>query len=104
MLLALPAFMGDYKDILMSILIGGIAGYLAQVIMPGKGFGLISTIIIGIIGGVVGKILLGKYINISSMPIINEIICALIGSILLIIPINLLVTQRRLRDRADRSV
>ncbi len=40
--------------ILSWIIVGGIAGWLAGLVMKGKGFGLIKNILIGIIGAVVG--------------------------------------------------
>ena len=39
---------------LYSIIIGGIAGWLAGKIMKGGGFGIFKNIILGIIGGFVG--------------------------------------------------
>ncbi|REE83598.1 putative membrane protein YeaQ/YmgE (transglycosylase-associated protein family) [Lutibacter oceani] len=39
---------------LYSIIIGGIAGWLAGKLMKGGGFGLVKNIILGIIGGFVG--------------------------------------------------
>lgn len=42
-------------DLLYSLLIGAIAGWLAGKLMKGGGFGLLLNIVIGIIGGVVGN-------------------------------------------------
>lgn len=46
-------------EFLYFIIVGGIAGWLAGQIMKGGGYGLITNIILGIIGGVVGGWLLG---------------------------------------------
>ncbi len=40
---------------LTTILIGGLAGWIAGTISKGKGFGLILNIIIGIVGGLIGN-------------------------------------------------
>ena len=42
-----------------SIIIGGIAGWLAGNIMKGGGYGILKNIILGIIGGLVGGWLFG---------------------------------------------
>lgn len=40
---------------LYSIIIGGIAGWIAGKLMKGGGFGIIINILLGIVGGVVGR-------------------------------------------------
>ncbi|WP_298364958.1 GlsB/YeaQ/YmgE family stress response membrane protein [uncultured Lutibacter sp.] len=44
---------------LYSILIGGIAGWLAGKLMKGGGYGIFKNIILGIIGGILGGWLFG---------------------------------------------
>ncbi len=39
---------------ILSLIIGGIAGWLAGLIMRGDGYGIIVDIILGIVGGWVG--------------------------------------------------
>ena len=46
-------------ELVVALLIGAVAGWLAGVIMKGGGFGLIGNIIVGIVGGFVGSWLLG---------------------------------------------
>ena len=41
-------------DILYIVIVGAIAGYIADVLMLDNGFGLIVNIILGIVGGFVG--------------------------------------------------
>lgn len=38
-----------------AIIIGGIAGWLAGLVMTGRGFGLIGNIIVGVVGAIVGN-------------------------------------------------
>jgi len=45
---------------LYSIIIGGIAGWLAGQIMKGGGYGILTNIVLGIIGGFVGSWLFEK--------------------------------------------
>ena len=81
-------------DILMAILIGAVAGWLAGLIMKSKG-SLLRNIIIGIIGGFVGGFLF-SLLNIdfalSVGPInVASIIVAAIGACILIFIFNKLL-------------
>lgn len=81
-------------DILMAILIGAVAGWLAGIVMKSKG-SLLRNIIIGIIGGFVGGFLfslLNINIALSVGPInIGSIIVAAIGACILIFIFNKLL-------------
>jgi len=46
-------------DWLWSIIIGGVAGWLADLLVPGVKVGILGAIIAGILGGVLGKWLFG---------------------------------------------
>jgi uncharacterized membrane protein YeaQ/YmgE (transglycosylase-associated protein family) len=45
--------------ILAWIIIGGIAGWLASLLVQGGGMGIVGDIVVGIIGGIVGGLVLG---------------------------------------------
>ena len=47
------------------IIIGGIAGALAGMVMRGGGFGILGDIIVGIVGAVVGGFILGLFVNMT---------------------------------------
>jgi len=49
----------DGQSIIVLIIIGAIAGWLAGQIMKGGGFGLIGDIIVGIVGAFIGSWLWG---------------------------------------------
>jgi len=51
--------MADFVSILVFMLVGLIAGWLADVVVPGIGFGLIGDMIVGIIGALIGGLLFG---------------------------------------------
>lgn len=42
----------DIIDLLIFLAVGALAGWLAGVIMKGRGFGLIGNIVVGIVGAV----------------------------------------------------
>jgi len=71
-------------DFLYFIIVGGIAGWLAGQIMKGGSFGLITNIILGIIGGVVGGWLLGVAGVSIGGGLTGSIITSAIGAIAVI--------------------
>ena len=68
--------------IIVSIIIGGIAGWLAGKIMNSN-FTMFGNIGIGIVGGVIGSILLGV-LGIQGSGFIGNIVVAVIGACVLI--------------------
>ena len=77
--------------ILIIIVIGAIAGWLAGQIMKGTGFGLIGDIILGIVGSFVGNWLWGE---LHLPPIgpwwLTAIISATIGACILVFLLRLI--------------
>ena len=47
------------ESILIICLIGGIAGWLAGLVMKGRGFGILGNIVVGIIGALIVLFLIG---------------------------------------------
>src|SRR5215469_9493713 len=70
-------------DIIIFLVIGAVAGWLAGVIMKGGGFGLVGDIVVGIIGSVIGGWLF-SLLGIAAGGLIGEIIAAVVGAIILI--------------------
>lgn len=70
------------QDIIISIIIGALSGWIASIIMNSKS-SLIRNIIIGIIGGFVGTFILGLF-GINGSGYLGAIIVSTIGSCLLI--------------------
>lgn len=78
-------------SLIILLVIGAIAGWLAGVIVRGFGFGLIGNIVIGIIGALLaGWLLPALGIGFSvGTPIITSIVYALIGAIVLLVIVGL---------------
>ena len=74
-------------SLLIWILIGAVAGWLAGQIVKGGGFGLIGDIIVGMIGAVIGGWLFGSIIVIGSL--IGSIVLATLGAVILIVIIRM---------------
>ena len=77
----------DPVALLIMLVIGAVAGWLAGVIYSGAGFGLVGNIIVGILGAIIAGALLPGYLHFSG--ILGQIISAAIGAIILLFLINL---------------
>ena len=72
------------ETILIWLVVGAIAGWLAGMIVRGGGFGLVGDIIIGIIGAFVGGWLLTRLGVSVGTGIVNVIATATIGAVALL--------------------
>lgn len=68
--------------IIMSIIIGGLAGWIAEKVMKFD-TGLIMNIVLGIVGAVVGNFLLGL-LGVGLGGFIGQLIVAVLGACILI--------------------
>ena len=75
--------------IIIFLLVGAIAGWLAGLITKGGGFGLIGDIVVGIIGSLIGGWLFGL-LGIAAGGLIGSIIAAVVGAIILIAIVRLI--------------
>ena len=75
------------EDIVVFIVVGLIAGFLASRIVLGKGRGWLMDIVIGILGAVIGGWLASQlHISINvGVQFVNQIIVAFAGAVLLLL-------------------
>jgi uncharacterized membrane protein YeaQ/YmgE (transglycosylase-associated protein family) len=85
---------GGVMNIVIFILIGAIAGWLAGHIMRGAGFGIIGNIIVGIVGSFIGGFLLGSVLHLTKNEYVDGGITALIGAVILLFVIGLFKKRR----------
>jgi uncharacterized membrane protein YeaQ/YmgE (transglycosylase-associated protein family) len=78
------------EGLLIFLVIGAIAGWLAGQIMSGGGFGLVGDIVIGVIGAFIGGFLLPRLGLYLGSGFIAEIINALIGAVILLFILRLI--------------
>jgi uncharacterized membrane protein YeaQ/YmgE (transglycosylase-associated protein family) len=79
----------DLLTILVFLLIGAIAGWLAGLIVRGGGFGLIGDIVVGIIGAFIAGLLLPRIgVNLGG-GVIGPILGATIGAVILLLIVRL---------------
>jgi len=77
------------ESLLVLLLVGAIAGWLAGQLVKGYGFGLIGNIVVGIIGALIAGWLF-PYLGISlGSGIIASIIHATIGAVILLVLLRL---------------
>lgn len=82
-------------NILIFILVGLIAGFLASRVVLGKGRGWLWDIVIGIVGAILGGWLAGL-LNISvGFGIFGQIVIAFVGALILLIVWRLLFGRRK---------
>lgn len=78
------------ESILVWLLIGAVAGWLAGVIVKGYGFGLVGNIVVGILGAFIGGWLFGALGVSSGAGILGSVIGATVGAVVLLFVIRLL--------------
>jgi uncharacterized membrane protein YeaQ/YmgE (transglycosylase-associated protein family) len=80
------------------IVLGAIAGFLANLLVGGRE-GLIGTIILGIVGAVVGGWLAGTFLKLKDPTGINveSIVVSVIGAIIVLYVYRTFVGRRRAR-------
>jgi uncharacterized membrane protein YeaQ/YmgE (transglycosylase-associated protein family) len=77
------------ESLLIILLIGAIAGWLAGQIVQGTGFGLLGDIVIGIVGAFIASFLFPSLGLQLGAGIVSEIIAATIGAVLLLAIVRL---------------
>ena len=77
-------------EILIFIIVGAAAGWLAGLVVRGRGFGLIGDIVIGIIGAFIASWLFPRLGIHLGVGIVSEIIYSAIGAIILLLIVRLI--------------
>lgn len=77
------------EALVIFLLIGAVAGWLAGVVVRGGGFGLVGDIVVGILGAFIAGLLLPR-LGLGLTGIAGEIIFAAIGAIILLLIVRLI--------------
>jgi uncharacterized membrane protein YeaQ/YmgE (transglycosylase-associated protein family) len=78
----------DAQALIIWLLIGAIAGWLAGQIMTGGGFGLVGNIVVGIVGAFVAGWLFPRFWPMGGIP--GAIIHAALGAIIVLFVVSLI--------------
>lgn len=78
------------QSLIILLLVGGIAGWLAALVMKGRGLGILGNIVVGILGAFIGSWVLGMLGVAIGGGILGAIINAFIGAVILLFLIGLI--------------
>jgi|SRR5438309_9888693 len=78
------------QSLLVILLVGIIAGWLAGKIVRGTGFGILGDLLVGIVGAFVGNWLLPRLGIHLGTGLVSAIVNATVGAILLLLIVRLL--------------
>ncbi len=82
-------------EIIGTIIIGALAGWLGSMVFKGSGLGLLWNFILGILGSVVGFWLFGKLGISLGDGWIGAVLTGAIGAIILLFLLNLILKKKK---------
>ena len=80
----------DAQTLIIWLIVGAVAGWLAGMVVKGGGYGLIGDIIVGIVGAFIAGWLLPRVGIVIGGGIIAAIINAFIGAVILLLLLRLI--------------
>ena len=84
------------------VLPGGIAGYIASLLLGAGRNGCLLNVILGIVGALVGGFIMGRFVvpgGLTGLGFLDAIINATIGAVVLLLLLELVLPGRQLGDR-----
>ena len=83
-------------DLIMFLLIGLAAGWLAGLIRRGSGFGILGNLIVGVIGALLGGFVF-RLAGIAAYGLIGKLILSTAGALLLLFLLSFIAPARKRR-------
>ncbi|KEF42812.1 MAG: membrane protein [Cyanobium sp. CACIAM 14] len=77
-------------NVLLFLLVGVIAGWLAGVLVKGGGFGLFGDLVVGIIGALIGGLLFSGLAGAAGGGLLGSLLVATLGAVLLLVVLRVL--------------
>jgi uncharacterized membrane protein YeaQ/YmgE (transglycosylase-associated protein family) len=71
------------SGLIWALVIGLIAGWLAGKVMKGRGYGVPMDIVLGVVGGGIGRLVFGL-LGLSAWSVIGSIVMSFVGAVILI--------------------
>ncbi|TMC99478.1 MAG: GlsB/YeaQ/YmgE family stress response membrane protein [Chloroflexi bacterium] len=84
------------ENLVVFLLVGLVAGFLASKVMTGRGMGLIWDIVVGVLGAFLGGWLVGA-LGIAVGGLLAEIVVAFIGALILLFIFRALIGRGMIR-------
>ena len=78
------------EALLIWLIIGAVAGFLAGVIVKGYDFGVVGNIVVGIVGAFIASLLFPQLGFFPGGDVLGQIISATIGAVVLLVLIGLI--------------
>jgi uncharacterized membrane protein YeaQ/YmgE (transglycosylase-associated protein family) len=78
------------ESLLIILLVGLVAGWLAGVIVRGAGFGLVGNLVVGVVGAFIGSWLLPQLGIRLGDGIVLAIVNATVGAVILLVSVGLI--------------
>jgi uncharacterized membrane protein YeaQ/YmgE (transglycosylase-associated protein family) len=78
--------LADFVSIIWFIVIGGVAGWLASLLVHGEGMGLLADIAVGIVGALLGGLLFGG----TGGTTLTTFLVAFVGAAILLVIFKLI--------------
>jgi uncharacterized membrane protein YeaQ/YmgE (transglycosylase-associated protein family) len=88
----------DVQSLLVWVVVGLVAGFLAGRVILGRGLGLAADVVVGILGAVLGGFLaswLGIQVLVPGHPLIGAVLIAFLGAVVLLLVLRLFGLGRR---------
>jgi uncharacterized membrane protein YeaQ/YmgE (transglycosylase-associated protein family) len=73
----------DPGGLLVWIIVGLVAGFLASRFVKGGGYGLLGDLIVGLLGAVIGGFVVGLFVH-TTVGLFGSIVVAFIGAVILL--------------------
>lgn len=80
----------DLTALILFLLIGIAAGWLASTLMKGRGLGLLGNLVVGVIGAFLGGFLFNMVGISAGGPLVGLLITATVGAVVLLLLIRLI--------------
>lgn len=77
------------ETLLIYLVVGLVAGFLASKVVRGGGLGVVGDIIVGLIGGVIGGWLSARFGIFTGAGILGSIVTAFVGAVVLLVIVRL---------------
>ena len=81
-------------DIVLFILVGLVAGWLAGVLMKGSSYGVVGDIVVGVLGALIGGALFQRLGISSRGGLAGAIVVATVGAVILLVILRLINQAR----------
>lgn len=79
----------ELRHLLILLIVGILAGWIASLLVKGRGLGLLGDMVVGVIGAFIGGFLF-NFLGIVTTGILGLLIAAIVGAVVLLLIIKLI--------------